>query len=67
MKAWLSDSGISQRQLAELMNLTASTINGKVNGWIAWQPDDLTFLHDRYGLSSDFVLGLQSWNVVGKE
>lgn len=25
---------------------------------MAWQPDDLRFFHDEYGLSSDYVLGL---------
>jgi plasmid maintenance system antidote protein VapI len=58
IKVWLKEHGISQRQLAAALDLKPGTVNGKVNGWIAWQPRDLEILHSSFGLSSDFVLGL---------
>ena len=51
MKEWLKNQGISYRELA-------SSVCKKVNGETQWQQYDLLFLHDRYGLSSDFVLGI---------
>ena len=58
MKNWCADNEIPQRQLADVLNLTVATVNGKLNGWIAWQPRDLVIIHNVYGLSSDFVLGI---------
>jgi hypothetical protein len=43
-----------------LLGISSATVNGKVNGWVAWQPKDLEILHDEFGLSSDFVLGFLS-------
>ena len=60
IKKWLKVQRISQRRLALELGQTPGTVNGKVNGWIAWQPADLIFLHAAYGLSSDFVLGISS-------
>ncbi|KFI93511.1 Xre family transcriptional regulator [Bifidobacterium saguini DSM 23967] len=58
MKEWLSDHGISYRKLAAEMGQSHASIAMKVNGDVAWQQKDLLFLHDRYGLSSDFVIGI---------
>lgn len=60
MKQWLQENGISYRRLAAEMGQSASGLCKKVNGETAWQQSDLIFLNTAYGLSSDFVLGLQS-------
>ena len=58
MKEWLVEKGLSYRDFAAIMGQSPSSICKKVNGKTAWQQQDLLFLHDRYGLSSDFVLGI---------
>lgn len=59
MKDWLHANHISYRALAAEMGQSAASICKKVNGDVAWQQSDLLFLHDRYALSSDFVLGIE--------
>jgi DNA-binding XRE family transcriptional regulator len=66
IKIWLRDARISQSHLGSVLGVTRATINGKVNGWIAWQPRDLELLHSEFGLSSDYVLGF-SCDPYGKE
>lgn len=58
MKEWLAENGLSYRDFAAIMGQSPSSICKKVNGETAWQQKDLLFLHDHYGLSSDFVLGI---------
>ena len=58
MKEWLVENGLSYRDFAAIMGQSPSSIRKKVNGETAWQQKDLLFLHDHYGLSSDFVLGI---------
>lgn len=58
MKEWLVENGFSYRDFAAIMGQSPSSICKKVNGETAWQQKDLLFLHDHYGLSSDFVLGI---------
>ncbi|RBP97884.1 transcriptional regulator [Bifidobacterium aemilianum] len=60
MKTWLKDMGISYRALAAAMGQSASSVSKKINGLVPWQQSDLLFLHNTYGLSSDFVLGLKN-------
>jgi plasmid maintenance system antidote protein VapI len=65
MKHWVEKNQISQRKLGRLMGLDGSTINGKLNGRIGWQQRDLVRLNELFGLSSDFVLGLNAEVDVG--
>ena len=58
MKSWVEKNQISQRRLGQLLGLDGSTVNGKLNGRIGWQQRDLVRLNELFGLSSDFVLGL---------
>lgn len=60
MKEWLKAQGISYRRLAASMGSSAATVCKKLNGETPWQQRDLLFFHDKFGLSSDFVLGLSS-------
>ena len=36
------------------------TLSQKENGHLDWQQKDLLFLYDHYGLSADFVLGINN-------
>jgi hypothetical protein len=58
MKQWLRDHHILYKELASLMGQSVASVCRKVNGTVSWQQNDLIFLHDHYGLSADFVLGL---------
>ena len=58
MKQWRKDHDVTQAALAADMGQSASTLSQKENGHLSWQQKDLLFLHDHYGLSSDFVLGI---------
>lgn len=60
MKEWLKAKGISYRRLAVSMGSSAATVCKKLNGETPWQQRDLLFFHDKFGLSSDFVLGISS-------
>lgn len=55
---WMRSQSLTYRSLATQMGQSPSNVWKKVNGCMAWQPSDLRFLHDTFGLSSDFVLGL---------
>lgn len=58
MRNWMRQQGLTYRSLALAMGQSASNICKKIQGDVEWQSSDLRFLHDAYGLSSDFVLGL---------
>lgn len=58
MKEWMQAQGLSYRRLAAAMCQSPSGLYKKINGQTKWQEDDLRWLNDHYGLSSDFVLGL---------
>lgn len=60
MKEWLKHRGISYRKLAASMGSSAATVCKKLNGETPWQQRDLLFFHDKFGLASDFVLGISS-------
>lgn len=62
MKQWLQDHHILYKELAFLMGQSVASVCRKVNGTVPWQQSDLVFLHEKYGLSADFVLGLSSHN-----
>lgn len=58
MLQWRREHGYTQLALAQKLNQSASTISLKERGLMPWQQSDLQALHDEFGLSSDFVLGL---------
>jgi len=61
MKRWLKERGISYGELAEQLNQSQPNISQKVNLKTRWQLEDCLCLRDRYGLSSDFVQDLVSY------
>ncbi len=58
MRDWMRKQQLTYRSLACLMGQSASNLCKKIQGDVEWQSSDLRFLHDEFGLSSDFVLGL---------
>lgn len=58
MRSWMQEQGLTYRSLAAEMGLSATSVWQKVHGDVQWQLRDLVFFHDKFGLSSDFVLGL---------
>lgn len=58
MRDWMRGQRLTYRSLACLMGQSASNVCKKIQGDVEWQSSDLRFLHDEFGLSSDFVLGL---------
>ncbi|CAG9071407.1 XRE family transcriptional regulator [Bifidobacterium pseudocatenulatum] len=56
LKEWMKENQVSQRQMALTLGLTPGTLNGKVNGWIGWQPSDLVALKKVFGLTYEFVI-----------
>lgn len=67
MKTWIRQMGLSYRALATVMGQSAASISKKVIGIVPWQQSDLMRLHDHYGLSADFVLGLSTTSRAEKE
>lgn len=64
MKLWLRKEGISYKRLGIILGQSDSNISQKVNGNTAWQASDLLHLHELYGLSSDFILGISSKETI---
>ena len=60
MKQWRKDHDVTQAALAADMGQSASTLSQKENGHLDWHQKDLLFLYDHYGLSADFVLGINN-------
>lgn len=56
--AWRKKQGITQASLAKKLKQSRTSISLKERNLAPWQQHDLRVLHDTYGLSSDFVLGL---------
>lgn len=59
VKQWRQDHGVLQKDLAAEMGMSPATLSQKENGRLDWNRNDLAFLKQEKGLSSDFVLGFQ--------
>lgn len=59
VKQWRQDHGVLQKDLAAEMGMSPATLSQKENGHLDWNRNDLAFLKQEKGLSSDFVLGFQ--------
>ena len=55
MKRWLRERHFSTAKLAAEMSQSPASIVQKTNGKTHWQYEDLEYLYNKYGLSSDFV------------
>lgn len=58
MKKWAALQGYTYASLAAALGLSKASVSMKINGLVAWQQRDLVRLNELFGLSSDFVLGL---------
>lgn len=59
VKQWRQDHGVLQKDLAAEMGMSPASLSQKENGRLDWNRNDLAFLKQEKGLSSDFVLGFQ--------
>lgn len=55
---WRKLNGVLQKDLAREMGQSSSTLSQKETGKLSWQQKDLELLYAKFGLSSDYVLGL---------
>ena len=53
LKAALVESGLSQRKLAEIMNVSKNTINAKINGKSPITINEAIFLRNKLNLSKE--------------
>lgn len=67
MKSWLQQQKLSYERLSSILRQSKGNISNKVNGITSWQQKDLILLHEHYGLSADFVLGLSTTSRSEKE
>lgn len=62
MKRWFKAMNMTYAQAGAVLGQNASTICQKVNGNYRWQYDDMVTLRNEYGLSSDFVQDMVSYD-----
>mgnify|MGYP006909830243 CR=1 FL=1 len=55
MQRWMRENGITTYMLAQEMGISQTSVALKSNCKTHWQYSDMSFLRNRYGLSSDFV------------
>ena len=55
LKALIVKNGETQEKLAEAMGLQTSALNMRINGKIEFRRNEIIFIKQRYGLSSDEV------------
>lgn len=61
MKRWLFEVGLTHRDIATLLRQSPSSVTQKVNKNTNWQHRDCVILHEKYGLSSDFIQDLEPY------
>lgn len=55
-KAWLVNNGISQTELAELLGVSFTSVNAKVNGRSQWTLPQIKKICSKYHVSADIFL-----------
>ena len=55
-KAWMVANRVTQRELAELLDLSLTSINKKVNGKEDFSLAQIRTICEKYGLSADIFL-----------
>ena len=64
MKRWMAEVGLTHRQLAVQLHQSPASVTQKVNSRTHWQRRDCAALREQYGLSSDFVQDLISYEAA---
>lgn len=52
-KGYCVENGIKQKELAELLDLSISVVNQKMNGRLDWTLEQVKTLCKHYGISAD--------------
>ena len=52
-KGYCVENGIKQKELAELLDLSISVVNQKMNGHLDWTLEQVKTLCKHYGISAD--------------
>ena len=55
-KAWLVENRISQKELMELLDLSGTSVNKKVNGKEDFTMPQIRTICEKYGISADIFL-----------
>lgn len=55
-KGWMAENQISQRELMELLDLSMTSVNKKVNGKEDFSLAQIRIICEKYKLSSDIFL-----------
>ena len=55
-KAWMTENRITQREIAETLDLSLQSVNKKVNGRECFTLPQVKILCDKYHLSADIFL-----------
>lgn len=55
-KAFLAGNGIKQKEIADLIDVTESTISKKINGKADFDMDEVRTICKKYNLKSDIFL-----------
>lgn len=52
-KAYCVENGIKQKELADLLGLSISNVNSKLNGRLKWTLEQVKIITQTYGISAD--------------
>lgn len=55
-KAWMAENRISQKEIMELLDLSMTSINKKVNGKEDFTLPQIRIICDKYNISSEIFL-----------
>jgi len=55
-KGWLAENKITQREIMDLLNLSQTSINKKVNGKEDFTLAQIKTICEKYGISADIFL-----------
>jgi predicted XRE-type DNA-binding protein len=55
-KAWMAENRITQREIMELLDLSGTSVNKKVNGKEDFTLPQIRTICQKYGISSDIFL-----------
>lgn len=66
-KGWLAANNIKQQEIADLLGISLTAANLKVNGKLDFRMPEVAMICDKYGISADIFLPkkLQSQNIEG--
>lgn len=66
-KAWLVENRISQKEVAELLGVSAVAVNRKLNGGENFTVKQIKVICEKYGLSADEFFFAECFNNATQE